>query len=210
VTGPEQVKNAIANNPVISQQFTLLGQQGSSVIQGGMQLIPINNSLLYIRPIYVQGASGSQLPAFRYIVVWYANRTVIDTSLDGALQQLFGNRPPPTAPGQTGNQNGNATTPTTTPPGQTGGGGTGANATVTSLLQQATALFNDAQNALQNKDLARYQNDVNQIGRLLAQAQALAGSAAPTTPTTPAPAAAPNTATTRPGTTSTSTSVPSA
>jgi uncharacterized membrane protein (UPF0182 family) len=161
-----------------------------------MQLIPVDTSLLYIRPVYVQGASGSQLPAFHYVVVWYNNQTVIDTTLQGALQQLFGGKPSPPATGQTG---------TTTPTAPGGGGATTPNSTVANLLAQATKAYNDAQTALGNKDLARYQQLINQVGQLLAQAQRAA--AAPT-PTTGAP---PTTTTTRPGTpTSTSTPAPSA
>jgi uncharacterized membrane protein (UPF0182 family) len=205
VAGPEQVNNAIATNPVISQQFTLLGQQGSTVIQGGMQLVPINNSILYIRPIYVQGTSVSQLPAFHFVVVYYAGRSVIDTTLEGAMAQLFQGKAPPLT-GQ-GGQPGGGTTPTTTP--ATGPTSSTtvppppANATITSLLQQATALYTDSQNALKNQDLGRYQQDVVKIGQLLAQAQVLAGSG--TTPTTTAGA----TTTTTPGATTSSRPSPS-
>jgi hypothetical protein len=76
---------------------------------------------------------------------------------------------------------------------------------VAQLLAQATALYNDAQTALRNGDLAKYQADVNQIGVLVAQAQRVSAASA-----TPAPNAAPTTPTTRPGTTSSSTSAPSA
>jgi uncharacterized membrane protein (UPF0182 family) len=189
VAGPEQVNNAFATNPVISQQFTLLGQQGSTVIQGGMQLIPINNSLMYIRPIYVQGASGSQLPAFRYVVVYYAGRTVLDTSLDGAMAQLFQGKPP-LAPGQ-GSQGGAGPTTTTTQPPGTGTTTTTTpipgNATVASLVQQATAAYNDAQAALKTGDLAGYQRAVDRIGQLLAAAQRIADAGTPTTTTTKPP-----------------------
>jgi uncharacterized membrane protein (UPF0182 family) len=192
IAGPEQVNNAIATNPVISQQFTLLGQQGSTVIQGGMQLIPINNSLMYIRPVYVQGTSGSQLPSFRYVVVYYAGRSVIDTTMTGAMQQLFEGKSPPAGLGQ-GNQpapGGSATT-TTTPPPTTPGTQTTtappppANATVNQLVQRATDAFNAAQAALAAGNLGEYQRQVALIGPLLAQAQKVAnGTAATTTPPT--------------------------
>jgi hypothetical protein len=219
VAGPDQVNNAIATNPDISQRFTLLGQQGSTVIQGGMQLIPINNSILYIRPVYVQGGSGSQLPSFTFVVVYYDGRSVIDFNLQDALAQLFQGRAPPPLTATPSQPTGNGSTTTTTPP----SGGTAtttpttpttppttvapppANATVAQLLAQATALYNDAQTALRNGDLAKYQADVNQIGVLVAQAQRVSAASA-----TPAPNAAPTTPTTRPGTTSSSTSAPSA
>jgi uncharacterized membrane protein (UPF0182 family) len=147
----------------------------------------------------------SQLPAFHFVVVYYAGRSVIDTTLEGAMAQLFQGKAPPLT-GQ-GGQPGGGTTPTTTP--ATGPTSSTtvppppANATITSLLQQATALYTDSQNALKNQDLGRYQQDVVKIGQLLAQAQVLAGSG--TTPTTTAGA----TTTTTPGATTSSRPSPS-
>ncbi len=193
VAGPEQVNNAIATNPLISQYFTLLGQQGSTVIQGGMQVVPVNSSLLYIRPIYVQGASGSQLPAFRYVVVYYAGKSVIDTTLDGAMAQLFQGKATPPTPGQGGIggvTTGPGATPTTTaPPGGTTTTTVAPPAptgTVASLLQQAVTVYEDSQAALKAGDLGRYQQDVQRIGQLLAAAQAASSGPATTTTTRPA------------------------
>jgi uncharacterized membrane protein (UPF0182 family) len=137
----------------------------------------------------VQGASGSQLPAFRYVVVYYAGRTVLDTSLDGAMAQLFQGKPP-LAPGQ-GSQGGAGPTTTTTQPPGTGTTTTTTpipgNATVASLVQQATAAYNDAQAALKTGDLAGYQRAVDRIGQLLAAAQRIADAGTPTTTTTKPP-----------------------
>ncbi len=191
VTGPEQVNNAIANNPVISQQFTLLGSQGSNVIQGGMQLIPVNDSILYIRPIYVQAQSGSKLPAYRYVVVWYNNQTAIAEDLNAALAAVIqGQSASPTLP-QVPGQAGTTTTPSTQP-GQTTTttAPPATNQTVASLLQKATAAFNQAQAALRNGDLATYQSLINQVGTYLEQAQAAqAGSSSAATTSTTAPPA---------------------
>jgi len=206
IAGPEQVSNAFVTNPAISQEFTLLGQQGSTVIQGSMQLIPVNNSVLYIRPVYVQGAAGSQLPSFRFVLVYYAQRSVIDRTLDGALAQLFQNKLPPSAaelsglPG-TSPSTTTPTTPTTTPtPGQTA---PPANGTVAQFLQQATDAYNDAQAALQRKDLAGYQAAVDRMAAALRSAQQAAGT------TTTAPGSSATTTTTRPGTSPSSTPSPS-
>jgi uncharacterized membrane protein (UPF0182 family) len=206
IAGPEQVSNAFVTNPAISQEFTLLGQQGSTVIQGSMQLIPVNNSVLYIRPVYVQGASGSQLPSFRFVLVYYAQRSVIDRTLDGALAQLFQNKLPPSAaelsglPG-TSPSTTTPTTPTTTPtPGQTA---PPANGTVAQFLQQATDAYNDAQAALQRRDLAGYQAAVDRMAAALRSAQQAAGT------TTTAPGSSATTTTTRPGTSPSSTPSPS-
>ena len=80
VYGPVQVNSTILNTSDISQKFTLLNQQGSRVEQGSLQLIPIEDSLLYIRPIYVVSASQKQ-PAFRFVVVFYKDKAVIGTTV---------------------------------------------------------------------------------------------------------------------------------
>jgi uncharacterized membrane protein (UPF0182 family) len=164
----------------------------------------VNNSILYIRPIYVQGASGSQLPSFRYVVVYYAGRSVIDTTLDGAMQQLFAGKAPPPTTGQgvaTGPGGPTASTTTTTPtPGQTA---PPANGTVAQFLQQASDAYNEAQAALRRGDLAAYQAAVDRMAAALRSAQQAAGT------TTTAPGSSATTTTTRPGTSPSSTPSPS-
>ncbi len=100
VYGPVQVNSTILNTADISSQFTLLNQQGSRVVQGSLQLIPIEDSLLYIRPIYVVSASQKQ-PAFRFVVVFYAGQAVIDTTVKKALAQFpeFAGIATPSTPG---------------------------------------------------------------------------------------------------------------
>jgi len=174
VTGPDQVNQIINSTQEISKAFTLLGQPGSGsrVIQGKLQLIPVRNSLLYIRPIYVQAEQGSQLPSFRSVVVFYNETAVIGDNLLDALHKFpeFAGVAPPSTPA---------------PGGGGGGGGTvppQPNATVQQLLSRASDLFNQAQDALASKDLGKYQQLVNQIGDLLKQAQAAAATPPSTTP----------------------------
>jgi uncharacterized membrane protein (UPF0182 family) len=157
VDGPVQVNSTILNTAAISQQFTLLNQQGSRVVQGSLQLIPIEDSLLYIRPIYVLSASQKQ-PAFRFVVVFYAGQAVIDTTVKKALAQIpqFQGIATPSTPGGTG--------------GTGGTGGATTNPTVESLLNQATSVYNDAQDALKAGDFAQYGTLSKQLGQLLQQA----------------------------------------
>jgi uncharacterized membrane protein (UPF0182 family) len=89
--GPVQVDNAIRTTPDISQQLTLLGQQGSSVIQGSLQLIPVGNSIIYIRPYYVEGTGASSFPQFRFVVVFVPGKDPIRAdTVEQGLNQLFG------------------------------------------------------------------------------------------------------------------------
>lgn len=171
VFGPQQVDSTINTTQQISEQYSLLGRTGSRVIQGSMQLLPIGDSILYIRPVYVQADTGQQLPSFRFVVAFYAGRAVIDTSLRGALGQLFVG-------------------------GGGGGGGGGGNSTPTAaeLLAQAAAAYDQAQAALKAGDLGKYQSLVDEVGRLLKEAQQAGGSATKSG----APAPSSTTSTTKP------------
>ncbi|MCZ7527418.1 MAG: UPF0182 family protein [Acidimicrobiia bacterium] len=176
VIGPEQANNAINTTTEISEQFTLLGRQGSRVIQGSMQLIPVEESILYIRPVYVQAQSGSRLPSFRFVTVFYAGQAVIDTSLERALQQIFGEAPPPPVSG--------GEVPDGTP----------IDDDVLALLGEANETYARAEEALRQGDLGRYAELIEEVGELLARADELAGGATTTTTTAPPP----ETATTAP------------
>ena len=162
-------------------QRTLLDARGSELVQGSLLLVPIEQSLLYVRPLYIEGTGDTKLPEFKFLVAVYGNRAVIGDSLPAALAQLFPDlgQPPPTI------DNG------TTPPG--GGGGTTPSGDVAGLLQQAETAYNDAQTALKAGDLSGYQKAVDKMADLIRQSRAVA---APTT-TTSVPAAGSTTTTTR-------------
>jgi uncharacterized membrane protein (UPF0182 family) len=169
VAGPVQVFRTINNTAAISKEFSLLNQQGSRVVQGSIQIIPVKDSLLYVQPVYVLSENGQQ-PAFRDVIVYYNGTAAIDKTLTGALSQFpafSGIAPPP--------DTGNATQPPPT-------AGTGA--TVDQLLAQANQLSKDAQAALDAKDLGTYQAKVKQLGEVLAQLVAARTKETGTTPTT--------------------------
>jgi uncharacterized membrane protein (UPF0182 family) len=172
VRGPDQVNSIINTTPEISSRLTLLNQQGSEIIQGSMLLIPVEESLLYIRPLYIQGSRGTKLPEFKFVVAVYGGRAVIGESLVGALAQLFpdlGPAAPVSGPGPGG----------TTPPSGVVSGD------VAGLLVQAQTAYNDAQAALKAGNLADYQTAVDRMADLLRQAQAISGSNNTTTTTRP-------------------------
>src|SRR6478609_1064453 len=154
VAGPVQVFRTINNTAAISKEFSLLNQQGSRVLQGSIQIIPVKDSLLYVQPVYVLSENGQQ-PAFRDVIVYYNGTAAIDKTLTGALSQFpafSGIAPPP--------DTGNATQPPPTV-------GTGTN--VDDLLAQASRLSKEAQAALDAKDLGTYQQKVAELSDVLAQ-----------------------------------------
>ena len=188
VEGPVQVNNAIIRTTAISQAITLLNQQGSAIIQGSMQLIPVGNSLIYVRPFYTQGRGQGAYPLFQFVVVYSQGKGAFcgPTVQDG-LDQMLGKKSAVTtcnvssgaASGGTGTGSPGTTT-TTTPSTST----TTSPATTTippatgsrqDLLNQAAKDLDDAQTALTNGDLAEYQRLVNDARTKVKQAQNASG-----------------------------------
>jgi uncharacterized membrane protein (UPF0182 family) len=172
VKGPEQSDSLLNSTPEYSTLRSLLSREGSQFVQGSLLLIPIEQSLLYIRPVYVQGAGDTKLPEFRRLAAVYGNRAVISDSLAGTLSQLFPDLGPAPPRGEDG----------TAPP-----GGGPVSTDVAGLLAQAETAYNDAQTALKNGDLAGYQKAVERVADLIRQARLASG--ATTATTAPPPAA---------------------
>ncbi|HEY9016410.1 MAG TPA: UPF0182 family protein, partial [Gemmatimonadales bacterium] len=87
--GPRQIVNRINQNTEISSQLTLWDQRGSKVIRGDLLVIPIEEQLLYVQPLYLQ-AVGGRIPELKRVVVAYQNRVVMRETLDDALAAMFG------------------------------------------------------------------------------------------------------------------------
>ncbi|MBN3877899.1 MULTISPECIES: UPF0182 family protein [unclassified Nostoc] len=88
IYGTEQIEARINQDPVISQQISLWNRQGSRAIQGNLLVIPIEQSLLYVEPIYLEATQNS-LPTLVRVVVAYENRIVMAQTLEQALQGIF-------------------------------------------------------------------------------------------------------------------------
>jgi uncharacterized protein len=95
IFGPRQIAARISQDQVIAPQITLWNQQGSEVIQGTLLVIPIEESLVYIRPLYLRAAGGS-IPELKRVIVAYQNQIVMEETLEGALDRIFpgAGRPP--------------------------------------------------------------------------------------------------------------------
>jgi uncharacterized protein len=101
VYGPFQIEALINQNTVISQQLSLWNQMGSRVIRGNLLVIPIENSILYVSPLYLRAESG-QLPELKRVIAAYGDRVVMDETLAGALAALFKGAAPPSASAPSG------------------------------------------------------------------------------------------------------------
>jgi uncharacterized membrane protein (UPF0182 family) len=92
IYGPKQIDARIDQDAFISQQLSLWGQRGSQVIRGSLLAIPIEQSLLYVQPLYLAAAQGS-LPELKRVIVAFGNQIAMEESLEQSLQKIFGGKP---------------------------------------------------------------------------------------------------------------------
>ncbi|MEM9192651.1 MAG: UPF0182 family protein [Myxococcota bacterium] len=92
VFGPQQIMNRIDQEEDISRQLSLWDQRGSQAILGTLLVIPIEESLIYVCPLYLR-ASGGRIPELKRVIAVYENRIAMEETLDEAIDTLFG--PPP-------------------------------------------------------------------------------------------------------------------
>ena len=88
VYGPFQIEARINQNTEISQQISLWNQMGSRVIRGHLLVVPIENSILYVTPLYLRAETG-QLPELKRVIAAYGDRVVMEETLAEALAALF-------------------------------------------------------------------------------------------------------------------------
>ena len=93
IYGPNQIEAMIDQNTTISQQLTLWNQQGSRVIRGKQIVTPIENSFLYVVPLYLK-AESTNFPQLKRVIAVAGDKVVMEPTLDEALHDLFGTRQP--------------------------------------------------------------------------------------------------------------------
>jgi len=158
VFGPRQVVARINQDQDISPQITLWNQQGSEVIQGTLLVIPIENSLLYIRPLYLRG-TGGRIPELKRVIVTYQNHIVMEETLDAAIARIFrgaAGRPMAPAAVPAGAPAGAPASPPTAPP-------------VDALAASAREHYQRALQAQREGDWARYGEEIKKLGEVLDQ-----------------------------------------
>jgi hypothetical protein len=89
VYGPKQIVARFNQDTEISRQISLWDQRGSQVIQGTLLVIPIENSLIYVQPLYLRAETG-KIPELKRVIVAYENRIAMEETLDAALSKIFG------------------------------------------------------------------------------------------------------------------------
>ena len=88
IYGPKQMSGRINQDPVVSQQITLWDRAGSNVIRGTLLVIPIEQSLIYIQPLYLRSEDG-RIPELKRVIVGHGNDIAMGVDLEDALNRIF-------------------------------------------------------------------------------------------------------------------------
>ncbi len=184
VLGPNQIEAKIDADPIISAQTTLWDQSGSRVIRGNLIVVPVQDALIYLQPVYLQ-SQNSKFPEFQRIIIATSQRIVWGKTLSEALGLLLAGSPgqspsPGPSPTLTPGPAGSPTPGPVVGPGQTPPAGD-----VAALVAYANDHFERAQTALRNGDFATYGTEIAKVQDALRQLNALVraspgASAAPT------------------------------
>lgn len=89
IFGPKQIIGRINQDAEVSRQISLWDQRGSQVIQGPLLVIPIEESLIYVRPLYLKAETG-KIPELKRVIVAYENKIAMEATLEAALSRIFG------------------------------------------------------------------------------------------------------------------------
>ncbi|MGQ0712318.1 MAG: UPF0182 family membrane protein [Gemmatimonadaceae bacterium] len=100
VFGPTQIVNRINQDTEVARQISLWDQRGSEVIRGELLVIPIEESLIYVQPLYLR-AEGGRIPELKRVIVAHESRVVMEETLEAGLARLFGGAPQLLARGET-------------------------------------------------------------------------------------------------------------
>ncbi|MEZ4255963.1 MAG: UPF0182 family protein [Polyangiales bacterium] len=179
VFGPDQVMNRINQDAEISRQITLWNDANSKTVLGTLLVLPIEESIIYVCPLYLQ-SSGGRLPELKRVIVSYENRMVMEASLDEALDRLFA--PDGAEAGATAQKTdevdgaGVAVKPAEAAPESAGT----APAAPRSAAVRAREAFERAEGAARKGDWAGYGRSLDELRRALDELAPGNGRAAPT------------------------------
>jgi len=161
IYGPAQIVNRMNQDPDISRQISLWDQHGSEVIRGNLLVIPIEESLIYVQPLYLR-AEGGGIPELKRVVVAYQNQVVMEETLEAGLARLFGGAVAPAAA---------AAAPR--------GAARPGDGPAADLARRAAELYQGAVEAQRSGDWARYGEALSRLGEVLRQLQTALGGRQP-------------------------------
>lgn len=159
IQGPMQVEGIISQDTIIGPQLNLLATGGNStVVRGNLLTIPIEDSLLYVEPIYIKAANANALPEMKKVVVYYKNKVVMEDTLEQGLERIFqlkSNQPGPQQPEQ-------PQPPTT-----------GEQEDTATLIVRANEAFRLSQEAMKNGNWTEYGSKLKELEEILNKLNAL-------------------------------------
>ena len=159
VYGPKQIVARINQDAEISRQVSLWDQRGSQVIQGTLLVIPIEEGLIYVRPLYLRSDQG-KIPELKRVIVAYENQIAMEETLEASLARIFqAETAPPAAATQPETQA--ATLPSSAP----------VAAGSQPLLKAAKEAYDGAIQAQRQGDWARYGEELKRLGAILNDVQ---------------------------------------
>jgi len=149
-----QADARIDQEPTISQQLSLWNQRGSVTLRGSLLAIPIDQSLIYVQPLYLAASEQGALPELRRVIVAYGNQIAMEPTLEQSLARIFGGRAPsaPAAPAG---------------PPRPGAALDAGTAALHALGRQAWEAWSRAQEALRRGDWAAYGAEQKRLEEML-------------------------------------------
>jgi len=152
VYGPMQIEARIDQTPDISQQLSLWNQRGSRVLRGNLFVIPIEDSILYIEPLYLQ-AEQTELPELKRVIASYGSKVVMGNDLNSALEAIFGeSEEQPQAAGGSSAEDASKTP-----------------STIKDLAERASEYFENAQKKQRDGDWSGYGEELEKLEKTLTE-----------------------------------------
>jgi len=146
IYGPTQIESRIDQDTEISQRMTLWSQSGSRVIRGNLLVIPIEESLLYIEPVYLKSSGESSIPQLKRVIVAYGDKLAMRNTLNMSLQAVFSEEI-----------------------NETPSGDQPIEGDLQELISQAVEIYDEAQTYLQQGDFSGYAERFEQLGEIFDQ-----------------------------------------
>lgn len=151
IYSPYLFKQKMNQDPVISKEISLWNKEGSNLIYGDTMIIPINNSLLYVEPLYIRATGKNSIPEMKRVVVGFGDKLIMTESIETALANIFNytNQPAPQIPSEGNNGN--------------------INDKVREQIRTAKELFDKAVEAQKNGDWAKYGEYIKNLQNVLTE-----------------------------------------
>ena len=162
IPSPMRIEEYISRRADISEKLSLWDQRGSRVLRGNLLVIPMNNSLLYVEPIYIQSEQQDAIPKLERVIIGYKDDVVMGVNLDDALMMMFGEGAQAALPPETTTFEEVSELPTSTAPTTTV-----MDASTQTLAKQARRQYNQAQAAQRAGKWSEYGARIKELEQTL-------------------------------------------